>query len=580
MGTIFSGVGLISGLDTQAIVDRLIAIEGRPRDLLRTRVSNLGAQKAALLDISARISAMLSRLTSLSQRGSFQTNSAASSDPTVLSATVGDGAPPGAYSFLVRSLATTQQVVSRGFASTTAPLGAGTLTVESARARANTRTRLDELNGYAGVQRGSFELVDASGARKTIAIGDAVTLGDVVERINSAGINVRAAVRGDKLVLTETTGGTLQVREIDDGRTAADLGFGAGHTYSTSGRIEGSDLIRLSNATPLSALNDGNGVRAGRGGGDFSINGMNVDLSGLLMVSTRLERLNHGSGVNLGRIRITTYDADDHAIAHEIDLTGMHSIGEVKNAIEGSGARVSVAVTGEKLIINNTTQTDNKRLVIEDVAGTAARDLGIAGSADARINGGRVLYNDTSADLLAAINYADTSDGTIRASFQGARLVIEAGASATLTRLNDSKALFDLGFEEGAQSGTTESKRLLAGIDSVLLRTLNGGRGVDAGVVSIGMNGQTVLADLDGSESLQDVVDRMNDAIQSAGMAAEVAYDATGTRLVARSLDGVTAVSIADQYGSFAQTFGLNQSAANVRGANVQRRWISENTAL
>src|SRR5262245_40103723 len=154
VGTLFSGVGLASGLDIQSLVDRLIALESRPRDLLRNRVSNLDAQRTAYMDISARITAMLSRVTALGSRGGFASISAASSNSSALSATASEFAAPGSYSFLVKSLATTQQLVSRGFTSSSSAVGSGKITIESARARVNAQTRLDELNGYRGVQRG------------------------------------------------------------------------------------------------------------------------------------------------------------------------------------------------------------------------------------------------------------------------------------------------------------------------------------------------------------------------------------------------------------------------------------------
>ena len=48
MGTITSGVGLVSGLDYQSLIDQLMAIEARPRDQLLTRVAqNFFPQKNA-----------------------------------------------------------------------------------------------------------------------------------------------------------------------------------------------------------------------------------------------------------------------------------------------------------------------------------------------------------------------------------------------------------------------------------------------------------------------------------------------------------------------------------------------------
>ncbi len=582
MGTIFSGTGLISGLDISSIVDRLMAIEARPRDLLKTRVGNIDAQRTAYLDISARITAMLSRLTSLNRRSGFLASTATSSNPAAIGATVGENAAPGAYTFRVRSLASTQQVVSRGFSATNATIPSGTITLESARARVNTLTRLDSLNGFAGVQRGAIRLTDASGAERTVNLSEAATLADVVERINAAGINIRAGVRGDHLELTETTGGTIRIAEVDDGRTASDLGFGPGRTYSTAGSVTGSDLLRLSENTPLTAINDGNGVRARRAGGDFSINGMTVDLSGLMTPNTRLARLNHGAGVRLGEFRITTYDESGTATQRTVDVSGATTIGAVKTAIEGAAPGVTVTITGDRLIVGYPSNVANRRITIEDInGGTTASDLAISGdSTTGRINGRDNLTNDTMADVLAAINHADTSDGSVRASLDGMAIRIEAGETVVINAIDDTPALDDLGIPKGEFAGAVTGSRLLGGIDSVLLRTLNGGRGITTGQIYLEAGGQSTTVDLSGVATLRDAVDRINAGFASANIAAEVAYDSTGTRLVARSHDGVTPLRIADLTGNFAQTAGIQEIGATIRGANLQRQYVNEATRL
>lgn len=582
MGTIFSGTGLISGLDITSIVDKLIAIEARPRDLLTQRASNIDAQRTAFLDISARISGILSRLAALNRRSAFVASSAISSNPSAIGVTVGDNAVPGSYQFRVRSLASSQQLVSRGFASTTAAIPSGTITLESARARVNTDTQLDSLNGYAGVQRGSIQLTDASGTERTVNLSDATTLSDVVDRINAVGLNIQARVRDDHLELRETTGGTIRIAEVDDGRTAADLGFGAGHTYSTTGGLTGTDLLRLSESTPISALNDGTGIRTQRAGGDFSINGMTVDLSGLMTPNTRLARLNHGSGVSLGSFRITTYDASGVATQHNVDLSSANTIGDAKSVIEGSAPGVTVTVTGDKLIVGYSGNATSRRLTIEDVnGGSTASDLGITGdSATGRINGRDSLTNDTVADVLAAINYADASDGSVHASLDGMGIHIDAGASAVIAAINDAPALDDLGLPKGTFNAPVTGSRLLGGIDSVLLRTLNGGQGINAGQVYLEAGGQSTTVDLTGVETLQGAVDRINDAFSTANIAAEVSYDSTGTRLVASSHDGVTPLRIADLTGNFALTAGIQETGATIRGANLQRQYVNEATRL
>lgn len=598
MGTIFSGVGLATGLDITSIVDNLVAVSARPRDLLLSRIGNIDAQRASFLDISARISAMLANLTTLSSRSSFNATTATSSQPDVLGVTTTSAAVPGSYDFIVKQLATSHQLVSRGFASRQDRLATGTLTIESAKARVNTSTDLDELNGYRGVQRGEFTITNAAGAEATINIRDALTVNDVIDRINESGIAVRAELVGDSIRLTETTGGVVRVGEVDGAHVAADLGFAAGNTSSgASGNADelvGGALISLSSQTPLSRLNDGNGVRTAKAGGDFTINGVAIDLSTILKPDTRLDQLNGGAGVDLGTIRVKTFTENGSEITHEIDLAGLTTIDEVKSAIETAVPDTVVTLTSSHLVVGYTTDAadgdEQRRLVVEDVSGSAARDLGIAGDSETgRINGGDVLTMRSVQDMLAAINFAHGNDGSISASIDGTRIVIDAGGAAVgLEPIGESKALYDLGFEPGGFRDGARGARLIGGVNTSLISSLNGGRGYDLGAIQLTVGdlaagGQSVEVDLSGFETLGEIVDAINAASDANGLGITAGYDRNGTRLTIRSDDGVTAVAVKDvkDSGTFAADAGLiNQSGADIRSANLQKQYLSENTLL
>lgn len=587
MGTISSGIGLISGLDYDSIIEQLIAIEARPRDRLLDRIGDIDAQRTAYLDISARITAMLTHISTLAKRSFFTSSRVTSSDSDLLSVTAGDNAVPGSYSFIVKSLATTHQLVSRGFGSRDAQLAPGLVTIESAQARVNAQTRLDELNGYNGVHRGSFEIIDAAGNEATINLSDAVTLADVVEKINEAEVDVSAEVRGDALVLTETSGGALRVREVAGGHVAADLGFGPGKTFDAGGTIEGNDLVYLADITPLSALNDGNGIRRAKAGGDFTINGVTVDISEILKADTRIERLNHGRGVDLGRIRITTEDDAGKQQQFEIDLTGLSTAGEVKNVIEGSLEGVTVTLADNRMIVaySDREDGDERLLRVEDLSGNAARDLGIEGESEyGKIDGSGILFVDTLADVVNAINYASENQGDITAAIDGTRLIINGGETVELVAMNDSKALSDLGFVEGTHTGSVSGRRIIGGVDSVLLSSLNGGQGFTAGQIYIHVNGNDVILDLSDVETLGGVIQQINEVSQSQGLGIEADYDHTGTRIVVSSIDGLTEFSISDVagQGTFAADIGLAQDAPStqLRSNNLQLRYIAETTSL
>lgn len=597
MGGLFSGVGLISGIDFASIVDQLISIEARPRDLLLRRIANLDAQNGAYSDISARLLGLIGRLSTLTKQGSFRGISANSSNSDVLSVSASDLAHPGTYRFLVKSLASAHQFVSSGFRSADAPLSPGTLTIESGRARLNLKTSLDELNGYAGVQRGRFEIVDGDGEKATINIAQFDTLSEVVEAINESGTQISAAVQNDALVLRDATGKQFRIRELDGGHVAADLGFKLGNQSGTD-EIQGDRLMMLSFDTPLARLHDGNGIRRGVAGADFIISStgnafetINVDLSGLLTDDTRLERLNGGFGVDLGVIRVTNRAGKET----EIDLTGLKTIREVRDALDNSDAGISVTLTGQRLIISDVTGEKKGTLAIADVSGNAAHDLGIEHSTTGeKFDGRQVLKIDTLRDVVAAINYAAGNDkGTIRASLSddGGRLIIEAvGGESFRIAAGKSQALFDLGFAEGTfgpggESEQAVGRRILGGIDSVLLDTLNGGQGfavvdedgVGAVVRITDGKGKSADIDLSKAETLGDVIDLIN----AADLAIDVGYDVKGTGLRIVSEEGVSGpLKIEDVKLNFAASLGIAGQGVEIQSDNLQKQYVSETTLL
>lgn len=578
MGTITSGVGLISGLDYQDLISKLIAIEARPRDMLQQRASNIDAQRTAFMDISARLSGLLSKVVSLKQSSVFNANKVSSSNSSLIGASATSATAPGSYRFIVKSLAATHQLVSRGFTNRDTQLQAGELLIESARARVNADTNLDVLNGYSGVARGSFDLVDGTGRSARIDISSAVTLTDVVERINASGLDVTAAVSGDQLILTETNGRSLRVREVNGGSTAAGLGFGPGNTYAAGGALTGTSLMYLTNDTPLSALNDGNGVSFSQALGDFQVNNFTVKLSEILDADTNLHVLNRGRGVELGVVRVTVQDDSGAEQQYQVDLRGMRTAGEVKNALEGGVEGITVTLVNNRLRVAYSSGGDSKTLKIEDVGGHAARDLGIdQSSASGRIDGKSILHMDTVGAVLAAINYADGNDGSVTASINGARLALAGTGQLQLGALNNSNALNDLGFTAGAYDGSVNGRRVVSGLNGALLSSLNGGRGFEAGRIRIQAGAEELTLDLTGLETLQEVLDRINEAARVEGLNIEAGYDQSGTRLVIESLDGSSLVAVSDVEGTFATDLGLSQSqpATRLRSNNLQKQYVS-----
>jgi flagellar hook-associated protein 2 len=480
---ITSSIGLISGINTGQIIDELIAIDSEPVTLLNTEISSAQAVKTAYQDLETQLSSIQTVGNALALPQTFKSSTASSSDTSVLTATTGTDAAVGTYQFQVSRTVTTQQSISEGFAdSSNALVGAGTITLEQGGGEASSETALSQLNGGAGVSRGQFRITDRSGNSATIDTSDAVTLDDVVNKINTAlGISVHAAVTDHGLVLTDQTGKTtsnLIVQDLSGGTAAKDLGIVSSVASNT---LTGTSINYLSTATAVSQLNDGNGIRTTTAGqNDFTVT------------------VSDGTQIN-------------------VSLAGAKTVGDLLNIINTAG--------GSKL----------KASIAPD---------------------------------NASIRLSDTSGGS---------------GSFTITAQNNSQAAADLGL--GAASGNTITGRdLIAGLDSVLVTSLQGGSGLALGTISItDRAGHSGTINLSGTTSFSDILNAINN--NTDGVQVTASLNASGTGLqIQDSSGGSGNLVIGDVSSTTAADLGIagtfDTSTPTVDGANLQHQYVSQNSLL
>lgn len=392
MGTITSGIGLVSGINTKDIIDQLMAIEARPVNLLQTRIDTTNQQKLAYTDLSTRLTSLRIAAQTLTKPGTFSARNATSSNENVLTATAATSAARGSYQFQVSRLVTAQQAVSAGLSSTASKVGAGTITLEMGGGQVTSETQLSQLNGGAGVQRGSFRITDRSGHTGVINISDALSLDDVVRKINtSLDVSVKAEIQNNHLVLTDLTGQSdndLTITDLGGGQTAQDLGI-AGNSGGEDS-IDGTDINTIGRQSALASLNDGLGVRSVAGSPDF--------------------RITAGDG--------STFD---------IAISGLKSVGDVLDAINtATGGKVTASVAAGSRGITLTDSTGGPLDVSALNSSNAAQDLGILSNAP----GGQI----TGRDLLASI------DSTLLSTLRGGQgltlgqisITDRTGAAATV----------------------------------------------------------------------------------------------------------------------------------------------------
>ena len=137
---ISSSTGLISGMDIESIVTSLMKIEHRSVDLLSSKKSKLESEQAAMMTLSAKLLSLKLTATNLKTSTTFRPRSVTSSDESILTASVTSSANLGTYSFRVRQIAQSHQMISQGFADPEhSAIGEGSLTFRDRKRQARSR---------------------------------------------------------------------------------------------------------------------------------------------------------------------------------------------------------------------------------------------------------------------------------------------------------------------------------------------------------------------------------------------------------------------------------------------------------
>lgn len=360
---------------------------------------------------------------------------------------------------------------------------------------------------------------------------------------------------------------------------------------------------------------------------------------GRLDSETKLASLNGGSGVARGKIRVT--DASGGTAV--VDLSTAVTVDDVLDAINSaSGVSVVASVDsadGDRLRIEDTSGGGGTFTIENAFGSTTATSLGIAGSGAGgvitgssinRLSGGTALsvLNDGSGVTIrnsAAFDLRITArDGStheiklgeildtegevvqtraatlqqvidrinqvsptkIRASIasDGVSLQIEdlTGASASDLIVEDGQTARDLGIV-GQVAGTAISgERIIAGINSTLASSLNGGQGISSGTIQFTRrDGVGFTVDVDDNASISDIIAQINDA-GGGVVTASLNSAGNGLRITDASVGG-NDFRIVDFIGSAAQSLGIDtagEADGVVESGNLQTRYVSGATLL
>ncbi|MEQ9065820.1 MAG: flagellar filament capping protein FliD, partial [Gimesia chilikensis] len=356
-----------------------------------------------------------------------------------------------------------------------------------------------------------------------------------------------------------------------------------------------------------------------------------ISNGGELNQSRLLEELNNGAGVQRGSIRITDRDGQTEIV----DLSKTLTIDDVVNQINQSATSVVASIQNDHLVISDTSSGSGTLKISEVAGGKTAADLGILKSVVgpsfdgdsvyriteefklSQINDGngittvsglddfQILASDGSTfdvnldtaqsvgDVVDLINNHASNGGNITAavSSNGQLTLTDntgGAGSFTVSALNGSLAARELDIETTGTGGVITGT-LSGGLNSVLLRSLNGGVQsggpvLNAGSVYIedGAGGNATI-DFSSAKTLDEVIDLIN-GNGSIQIEASLNQAGTGISIKDTSAASGTSIEIQDVSGNLASTLKIDTLLADnkhtVDSGSLDLRYINQNTSL
>jgi flagellar hook-associated protein 2 len=598
MGRITSSVGLISGLPITDLVNQLMTLQARPRDLLVSRTQSLQSQQTALSEITGLLLSVQITARNLAKADLFQQRTVASSNSDVLSATVTGTPALGTSTFTPLAAAQAHQVVSSGLPTNTEPLGAGTVSFRFG-GFLDEGLSLDLLGGGAGLSRGKIRVTDRSGASAEIDLRYARTIDDVLAAINDhADIDVSAVTVGDRIRLIDGTGQTavnLRVQEVGGGTTAASLGL-SGINVAAS-QADGSDVLRLYEGLGLSQLNDRNGVVFDEALSDLTVQFRDgttrtVDFRPVTTTSLYATGTTTAAAGTSGQVKFTASTTGS-------SLAGVNVVFENDDGVTAGNETVVYSSVNQTLTFKidegNTTAADIVAALNGDatasgfftasLVGTGAGVIDVADTATTALPA-TVPDEQTLGDVLATLNAVAPSKLQAELSGDGDRIVLTdlttGGGTFQITAPNGSPALEQLGLSAAAAGGVITGDRLLGGLKTTLLSSLGGGAGLGTlGEVDLtDRDGATATVNLAAAETLDEVVA----AINAAAVDIEASVNAARNGIVLTDTSGGTG-SLIVANGDATNTadalkIAVNGAVGSVNSGSLDKQTVSRNTLL
>jgi flagellar hook-associated protein 2 len=284
-------------------------------------------------------------------------------------------------------------------------------------------TRLDSYDGGKGVKPGQFTITDTQGTAGVIdlAASEITTVGQLLDAVNALPIGVLARLndKGDGIVLVDTAGGSgpIKVRDVGDGKAAADLrlagdsvevDIGGTPTKVIDGRT--THRVEVTAEDTLATLVEKiNALGAGVRGGTFN-EGSGASPFRLSLTS---ERSGQAGGLRLDAADLGFSFQEITAARDAVVLLGSASSPGAGILAASSQNKFDTVIDGVSLTVNGTS-TDPVAITV------AASENSLIGAVQLLVDAYNKLRDKL--DSLTFRNEADNSIGVLFASNEALRV--------------------------------------------------------------------------------------------------------------------------------------------------------------
>lgn len=521
--------GIASGIDYNAIIEKLTSLTLAQNQPLTAENNNLASQNKELTKINGLIQNVQSAIQSLGDSSLFNQFSATSSNTSFASAEQisGQTPQPGTTTILSQSLGTSTVISSDP---------AANKPVSTSVTLATAGFQITPSNG-SGTSGGKFTV---DGQQITFDVGTD-TVQTILNKLNAL-TGVKATFQNDQLTLTSTNGQPLSIGSASD-----------------SGNLE--QIFKLDTSPIVSGQQE---ISAGTISPQFVSNGNGVALTDTLGGVG-------GDGVTANG----TLTINGNAIAY---TTG-ETVGALQTAIDAV-AGLSATIVNGQLVIGTTgggpvtiTETGGGNFLTTFKGGmtqavTGADTLGgdgVTASGQLTING--TVVNYTTGETVTALEAAINAISGVSASLQGGQLVIATtnGTALNMTETGAGNFLTTFNGGESAATGiqSVTSSSAVGGIDpNESLNLVNSSVALNGGTLFT-INGVAISIN-PATENLQDVINAINTS--NAGVIASWNTTTGELQLVSKATGPQSIVLGAPGDSSnFLQAFGLTTAGATTQ---------------